>query len=54
MISIIIIIDLLRAVLHRLGRAHWQLRVGFHGDFEEEWWDLLVNSGQLAIGKTLH
>ena len=52
MSSIIIIIDTLRAVLHCLGRVHQQL--GFHGDFEEERWDLLGDSGQLAIGKTLH
>ena len=58
MISIVIIgIDNPRAVLHCVGRALQQLqqlRVGFHGDFEEKWWDLLGDSGQLANTKKLH
>ena len=42
-----------RLVLYCHGRAHPQLkgpraRPGFHGDFEEEWWDLLVDSSQPA------
>ena len=54
MIGMIITIDALRAVLHCLGRVRQQLLLGFHGDFEEEWWDLLGRSGQPAIGKNLY